>query len=35
MVTTYLDTFPSFVPSKDGPGIEAQARFYEFMKGLY
>ncbi|MCU0520645.1 MAG: hypothetical protein MUF84_08140 [Anaerolineae bacterium] len=35
MVTTYLDTFPSFVPAVDGPAVEAQAQFYAFMKGLY
>ena len=35
MVTTYLDTYPSFVPSEEGPGIAAQAQCYEFIEGLY
>jgi hypothetical protein len=35
MVNTYLDTFPSFVPSESGPGIRAQEQFYQFMRGLY
>ncbi len=35
IVNTYLDTFPSFVPSESGPGIRAQEQFYQFMHGLY
>jgi hypothetical protein len=35
MVNTYLDTFPSFVPSENGPAIAAQEQFYRFMLGLY
>jgi len=35
MVNTYLETFPSFVPSEDGPGIRAQEQFYQFIHGLY
>jgi hypothetical protein len=35
MVNTYLDTFPSFVPSESGPEIRAQEQFYQFMHGLY
>ena len=35
MVQTYRDTFPSFVPSERGPGVQAQAEFHRFMSGLY
>ncbi len=35
MINTYLDTFPSFVPSESGPGTNAQEHFYHFMRGFY
>jgi hypothetical protein len=35
MVNTYLDTFPSFVPSETGPGTGAQEQFHQFMHGVY
>jgi hypothetical protein len=35
MVSTYLDTFPSFVPSENGPPIAAQKQFYQFIHGTY
>jgi hypothetical protein len=35
MVHTFLDTFPSFVPAEQGPTLEAQEEFYQFMRGLY
>jgi hypothetical protein len=35
MVSTYLDTFPAFVPSENGSAVAAQEQFYRFMLGLY
>lgn len=35
MIHTYLDTFPPFTPSSDGPSTESQSQFYQFMDKLY
>jgi hypothetical protein len=35
MAQTYLDTFPVFVPSDGGPGIEEQRAFYQLIRSVY
>lgn len=35
MAQTYLDTFPEFMPSEDGLGIDEQRDFYQLMKSVY
>ncbi len=30
MISTYLDTFPPFVPDESGPSKESQEQFYHF-----
>ncbi len=32
---TYLDTFPEFIPSDDGPGTSEQNDFYLLLKSVY